>query len=410
MLTTMAPAPLQNVNVAGAMAVPSPRPLPEGEGALERAPGATLSVRVAAAQAVTSRTGRACAVGAPAIPVEHSPGPRDPCPEPLADGFGRRITDLRISVTDRCNLRCRYCMPEEGVRLLDHNRVLRSEEIIRVVKVAVGLGVRKVRLTGGEPLLRRGLPDLVAGLAAISGLEDIAVTTNGVLLGRYARDLYANGLRRVNVSLDTLRPERFVAITRRDDLHRVLDGIASAQGAGFSQIKVNMIPMRGCNDDEIASMARWAVANGLHLRYIEFMPFAGNGWSPDRVVSAAQIRATLSRELRLGAGRRETPQSPAVTFPIEGSTLSIGIIASVTQPFCERCSRMRLTAEGRLRPCLHADVEVDLATLLRSGGDEEDIRKAFRTSAGVKPRGHRELGTAARQPIAAVRPMVHIGG
>ena len=189
---------------------------------MERAPGATFTVRVVAAQAVTSRTGRACAVAAPAIPVEPSPGPWGACPEPLADGFGRRITDLRVSVTDRCNLRCRYCMPEEGVRLLDHNRVLRSEEIIRVVKVAVGLGVRKV-------------------------------------------------------------------------------------------------PMRGCNDDEVPSMARWAAANGLHLRYIEFMPFAGNGWSPDRVVSAAEIRATLSRELRLGAGRRETAQSPAVTYPIRAA-------------------------------------------------------------------------------------------
>ena len=269
MLTTMAPAPPQNMNIAGAMVVPSPRPLPEGEGELERAPGATFAVSVAAAQAVTSRVGRACAVAAPAIPVERSPGPRDACPEPLADGFGRRITDLRISVTDRCNLRCRYCMPEEGVRLLDHDRVLRSEEIVRVVKVAVALGVRKVRLTGGEPLLRSDLPALIAALSGIRGLEDVALTTNGVLLGRYVQDLRTSGLRRVNVSLDTLRPERFAAITRRDNLHRVLDGIASAQRAGFSRIKVNMIPMRGCNDDEIASMAHWAVANGLHLRFIE---------------------------------------------------------------------------------------------------------------------------------------------
>jgi cyclic pyranopterin phosphate synthase len=275
-----------------------------------------------------------------------------------------------------------------------------------VVRIAVGLGVRKIRLTGGEPLLRRDLPGLVATLAEIPGLDNLAMTTNGVLLARYARGLHASGLRHLNVSLDTLRQTRFAAITRTRSLDQVLAGIAAAQRAGFHPVKINMIPMRGCNDDEILPMARWAVAQGLHLRFIEFMPFCGNGWTPERVVSAADIRDTLARELPLGEGRRETPHAPALDYPVGSSGAVLGIIAPMTQPFCQGCSRMRLTAEGVLRPCLHADVEVSIGAALRAGADDGTLASVFRAAAAAKPAGRSQPA----RPAPSLRPMVRIGG
>jgi len=327
----------------------------------------------------------------------------------LIDGHGRQMSDLRVSVTDRCNLRCAYCTSVQELRFVPRDQILHFAEIARLVAAAAGLGIRKVRLTGGEPLVRRDLAELAAMLVAIPGVEEVPITTNGVQLASQAEGLYAAGVRRLNISLDTLRRDRYEEICGRDAVERVLAGIDLARALGFA-VRVNMVPMRGFNDDEILPMARWAAAEGLHIRFIECMPFAGNGWSAGRLVTAAEIRRRLATDLILEPGQREHQSAPAVDQRVVGSRGKIGVIASVSEPFCDRCSRMRLTAEGRLRPCLHSDIEVDVRTALRRGASARELVELFQTAATAKPRGHGDFLDPFARPAAVGRSMLRIGG
>ncbi len=324
----------------------------------------------------------------------------------LLDRYHRVINYLRVSVTDRCNLRCAYCMPEEGVRPLDHAEVLSYEEILRVARVAVRMGIHKVRITGGEPMVRRGLLGFLGELAAIPGIRDLSLTTNGVLLAGMARDLRAAGLRRVNVSLDTLRPERFERITRRPGLERVVEGIRAARAAGLEPVKVNVVAMRGFNDDEILDFVDFARQEGVEVRFIEFMP-AGGAWDRRRVVPAAEILDTLLARHPFEPAGRETASGPSRTYRLPDGT-RVGVISPLSDHFCGTCNRLRLTAAGRLRTCLFSDREVDLRRVLRSGADDRALEAVLRAAVAQKPEGH---GMAADAPCGADRPtMSRVGG
>ncbi|MFJ8626054.1 GTP 3',8-cyclase MoaA [Kitasatospora sp. NPDC093550] len=327
-------------------------------------------------------------------------------PHPLVDRFGRVHTDLRVSLTDRCNLRCTYCMPAEGLDWLARAEVLDDDEVVRLVRIAVRrLGIASVRLTGGEPLLRRGLPGLVGRLAAL-GVE-LSLTTNGIGLGRTAVALREAGLGRVNVSLDTLRPERFAAITRRDRLADVLAGMAAAKAAGLGPVKVNAVPVRGVNEDEIVALAEFAVEHGYRMRFIESMPLDAQGaWDRTAMVTAEEILAALGERFDLvPVGRHGS--APAEEWRIAGTDAVVGVIASVTRPFCGGCDRVRLTADGQLRNCLFATEESDLRSLLRGGADDAAIEAAWRTSVAGKGPGH-AIGSA--DFVRPDRPMSAIGG
>ncbi|MFJ2936785.1 GTP 3',8-cyclase MoaA [Streptomyces sp. NPDC087219] len=329
-------------------------------------------------------------------------------PAPLTDRFGRVHTDLRVSLTDRCNLRCTYCMPAEGLDWLPRPELLTDDEIVRLVRVAARrLGITEVRLTGGEPLLRRGLPGLVARLHALPDAPELSLTTNGVGLARCADALRAAGLGRVNVSLDTLRPERFAAITRRDRLPDVLAGLRAARDAGLTPVKINTVPVRGVNDDEIADLAAFAVEHGHLARFIESMPLDAQGaWDRDRMVTADEILDRLGERFELiPVGRRDN--APAEEWRIAGTDTLVGVIASVTRPFCGSCDRVRLTADGQLRNCLFATEESDLRALLRGGADDTAIEAAWRASVAGKGPGHAIDSPEFRRPE---RPMSAIGG
>lgn len=313
--------------------------------------------------------------------------------DPLRDAYARQIQYLRVSITDRCNLRCIYCMPEEGVPLMRHEDILRFEEIRRLVEIAIGLGITRVRITGGEPLARRGAVDLIRMLATLPGLEDLALTTNGTLLAPLAGDLAKAGLRRVNVSLDTLRPERFRAITRWGELEDALAGIEAAQRAGLNPVKINMVVMRGINDDEVTDLARLGLERGWHVRYIEYMPLGKEpALARERFVSTQEVRARL--EEAFGPLERATIEGsgPARTWRLAGASPSaptIGFISALSEHFCAACNRLRLSADGRLFPCLFSDVEFDIRTPLRNGADDEALRQIFRQAVGAKGPGHR---------------------
>jgi GTP 3',8-cyclase len=337
-------------------------------------------------------------------------------PEPLIDPFGRRVTDLRVSITDRCNFRCTYCMPEEGMVWLPRDELLSYEEQARVVRVCVErYGFESVRITGGEPTLRAHLPRLVAMLAPLH--IDIAMTTNGVKLPEMAHDLAAVGLRRINVSLDSLRPDVFRELTRRDDLHRVLAGIDAALDAGLDPVKVNCVVMRGVNDDEVVDLAAFGRAKGVGVRFIEFMPLDAQGmWSEDRVVPAAEILDRVHTVFPLadpGHGVTEHGAEPAARFAYADGIGDVGVIASVTEPFCDHCDRIRITAEGKLRTCLFALDEFDLRDILRTDDDvaeeEVDDRLAAQIAraVGTKWAGHR-IGQV--DFIRPGRSMSQIGG
>ncbi|WP_030242239.1 GTP 3',8-cyclase MoaA [Streptomyces sp. NRRL S-350] len=327
-------------------------------------------------------------------------------PRPLVDRFGRVHTDLRVSLTDRCNLRCTYCMPAEGLDWLPRDGVLGDDEVVRLVRIAVErLGVASVRLTGGEPLLRRGLTGLVARLAALG--VDLSLTTNGIGLARTAVGLREAGLGRVNVSLDTLRPERFAAITRRDRLADVLAGLAAAKAAGLGPVKVNAVPVRGTNEDEIVPLAEFAVEHGYRMRFIESMPLDAQGaWDRTAMVTAQEILAALGKRFDLvPVGRHGS--APAEEWRIAGTDAVVGVIASVTRPFCGGCDRVRLTADGQLRNCLFATEESDLRALLRGGADDAAVEAAWRASVAGKGPGH-AIGSA--EFVRPDRPMSAIGG
>ncbi|WP_406162107.1 GTP 3',8-cyclase MoaA [Streptomyces sp. NBC_01005] len=331
-----------------------------------------------------------------------------PHPAPLVDGFGRVHTDLRVSLTDRCNLRCTYCMPAEGLNWLPRAEVLTDDEVVRLVRIATGrLGITSVRLTGGEPLLRRGLPGLVARLGVPDAAPELSITTNGIGLARSATALRDAGLSRVNVSLDTLRPERFAAITRRDRLGDVLDGLRAARAAGLAPVKINAVPVRGVNDDEIAELTAFAVEHGYRMRFIESMPLDAQGaWDRGRMVTAEEILGRLHERFELVPAERRG-NAPAEEWRIAGTDTVVGVIASVTRPFCGSCDRVRLTADGQLRNCLFATEESDLRALLRGGADDAALEAAWRTSVSGKGPGHSVNSPEFRRPE---RPMSAIGG
>jgi cyclic pyranopterin phosphate synthase len=325
----------------------------------------------------------------------------------LTDSFGRIHNNLRISVTDRCNLRCTYCMPEEVV-FLERAELLTFEEIARFVRAAAPLGIDKIRLTGGEPLLRRDLPSLVRMLCKIAGIRDVGLTTNGLLLASQAQALYDAGLRRINVSLDTLDPEKFRLLTRRDGLEQVLAGILAAKRAGFDPVKVNAVSIRGITETEAVPLARFARQHGLELRFIEYMPIGADQWERGKVFFAHEILEQLEREVApLKPAEDYDPRAPAMDFCYTDGGGRVGIIASISRPFCQHCNRLRLTAEGKLRNCLFAVTETDLKPLLRGHGTDEQIAAAVRDCVLHKWEGH-EINTA--RFVKPLRTMHAIGG
>ena len=307
----------------------------------------------------------------------------------LLDPFKRRINYLRISVTDRCNLRCCYCMPETGIPLISHFDILTYEEILRIVRVFAAEGISKVRLTGGEPLVRKGIVDFVSDLSRIEGIEDLSLTTNGVLLMELAQGLKKAGLKRVNISLDSLEREKFRQITRKDDFQRVWKGIEEALRVGLSPVKINMVAIQGLNDDEIESFARLTLQLPLTVRYIEYMP-AGNGekWEMGDVLAIPQIKKRIENVGTLIPISSERWDGPAMRFRIDGAVGEIGLIGAVSNHFCSDCNRLRLTADGKIRTCLFSDEEIDVRDILRKGGSDSDLRRQLHVALKTKPARH----------------------
>lgn len=363
-------------------------------------------------------------------PQDPAPGPALVAPEPapaaprptagarpaLVDGFGRVHRDLRISLTDRCSLRCLYCMPAEGVPWLPKDTLLTTAEMARIARAAVAAGVREIRLTGGEPLLRPDVVDVVAALAELRAPDDapdagtpveLSLTTNGLALPRVAQRLVDAGLARVNISIDTLDRERFATLTRRDRLDDVIAGIDAALAAGLAPVKLNAVAMRGVNDDEIVTLTRFAVERGCEMRFIEQMPLdAGHVWDRVEMVDGQEILDVLAREFTLTpVGERGA--APAEKFLLDDGPATVGVIASVTAPFCGSCDRVRLTADGYLRSCLFAREETDLRSVVRSGADDDAIDAALRTCLAGKKAGHGIGEPGFEQPD---RPMSAIGG
>ncbi|RAO49636.1 Cyclic pyranopterin phosphate synthase [Micromonospora saelicesensis] len=327
----------------------------------------------------------------------------------LVDRYGRVARDLRVSLTDKCNLRCTYCMPAEGLPWLAGPELLSDEEIVRLVRVAVELlGVTEVRFTGGEPLIRPGLVDIVTAVAALEPRPRVSLTTNGIGLDRLAPALRAAGLDRVNVSLDTLDPDRFTKLTRRPRLDAVLAGLAGAAAAGLSPVKINSVLMRGVNEDEAPALLRFALDHDYQLRIIEQMPLdAQHGWARDTMVTAEEILASLRTVFDLSPDPVERGAAPAETWLVDGGPARVGVIASVTRPFCGDCDRTRLTADGQVRACLFATEESDLRAALRAGADDAELARRWRTAMWGKRAGHGIDDPTFLQPT---RPMSAIGG
>jgi len=340
-----------------------------------------------------------------------------PAVDGLVDRFGRAAIDLRVSLTDRCNLRCSYCMPAEGLPWLPNDEVLTDDEVIRLVRIAVELlGVAEVRFTGGEPLIRPGLVKIVSAVAALSPRPVIALTSNGIGLQRLAGPLRVAGLDRINVSLDTLDEERFATLTRRRRLPDVLAGLAGAVAAGLTPVKINTVLMRGVNEDEAPALLRFALAHGYELRFIEQMPLdAQHGWDRAEMVTAAEILASLQTEFALLPDPVARGGAPAETWLVDGFTAAggaghparVGVIGTVTRPFCGDCDRTRLTADGQVRACLFATDESDLRAALRGGAPDEEIANRWRIAMWGKRAGHGIDDPTFLQPN---RPMSAIGG
>lgn len=329
--------------------------------------------------------------------------------EPLIDTLGRVHTNLRLSVTDRCNIRCFYCMPDENVRFLPRRDILSFEEIERFARVAAGLGVNKLRLTGGEPLVRAELHKLVERLASIDGIEDIALTTNGILLAEQARALKDAGLSRINISLDALSEETFRHIARREGLDRVLAGIHAAKRVGFTRIRLNAVAIKGVTEPEVVPLANFAREQGMEMRFIEFMPLdAENHWQHDQVLSGEEIRRQIEAAIGpLEPAERPDPSQPATDFRFTDGGGTIGFINPVTQPFCEDCNRLRLTAEGKIRNCLFSTEEWDARAIIRSGGTDDDLIALLRDCIHAKKPGH---GIDSSDFVRPSRAMYQIGG
>lgn len=327
----------------------------------------------------------------------------------LVDRLGRVHTALRVSVTDRCNIRCFYCMPLENVKFRPREELLTFEEIERIARIAVTLGIHKIRLTGGEPLVRSDLPRLVARLAAIEGIGDLALTTNGILLTEQAAPLKAAGLDRLNVSLDTLSEETFQKISRRSGLERILDGIFAARAAGFTDIRLNAIAIRGLTEADIVPLAEFARTHDFELRFIEFMPLdAENHWESGQVLTSQEIRLTLEAEFcPLLPSPRLDPSQPAVDFHFADGRGRIGFINPISQPFCSSCNRLRITAEGQVRNCLFSTTEWDARALLRNGSTDDQIRELVRDCVLHKLPAH---GVGEADFVKPERAMYQIGG
>ncbi len=327
---------------------------------------------------------------------------------PLIDSFGRRMNYMRISITDRCNFRCTYCMPAEGVPWKPRGEILTYEEILRLVRVGTRIGIDQIRITGGEPTVRKGVVDFIRELAHIPGVRDLSMTTNGLLLPHLAQPLADAGLRRLNVSIDTLQPEKFREITRTGNLTHVMNGVQAAMTAGMRPVKINMVVMRGVNEADVPELARLTLDMGVDVRYIEYMPI-GVSWEEceKHLVTGSQMRESIAASgLELERVPPDYPEEPARYWRIKGAQGRIGFITTLSEPFCATCNRIRLTADGKLRPCLNCEDEVDLKSILRDGGSDDDLIAVFREAARRKWAGHqlREHATALN------RVMSQIGG
>lgn len=322
----------------------------------------------------------------------------------LADQYGRKINYLRVSVTDRCNLRCRYCMPPEGVPLKDHSELLTFEEIETIVRAGAELGIEKVRLTGGEPLLRKGFLDLVKKLSAVEAIKDLALTTNGTLLGPMAKDLRAAGMGRVNISLDTLKPERFKQMTGSDDWQKAHDGILAALGAGFKQVKLNVVVIAGYNDDEIEDFISFAKDKQIGLRFIEFMPVGNAYWEPSKMLDSETIKKLIAESVKLIPVTHKN--SIVEEYQIEGSPATVGFISPLSQKFCKKCNRLRLTSDGFLKPCLGSKSEVNIKVPVRSGLAGTELRRVFYEALRLKPACHK----MDQGGVDIARHMAEVGG
>ncbi|HET6166947.1 MAG TPA: GTP 3',8-cyclase MoaA [Marmoricola sp.] len=327
----------------------------------------------------------------------------------LADRHGRVATDLRVSLTDRCNLRCSYCMPAEGLDWLPRAEVLSDDEVVRLIRIGVEqLGITAVRFTGGEPLLRKGLVDVVRRTKQLAPSPEVSLTTNALGLGRVAEALRDAGLDRVNVSLDTVRRDDFARITRRDRFDDVVAGLEAARRVGLEPVKVNAVLLRGVNDDQAPELLRWCLEHGYHLRFIEQMPLdPQHGWTREDMVTADEILASLEKEFVLTEAREPRGSQPAEEFLVDGGPLTVGVIASVTRPFCGDCDRVRLTADGQIRNCLFAREESDLRTALRAGADDDELARRWVAAMAAKLPGHGIDDPTFLQPT---RPMSAIGG
>lgn len=306
----------------------------------------------------------------------------------LKDNYQRTIDYLRISVTDRCNLRCIYCMPPEGLIPFEHKEILSYEEIVRVARIATSIGVRKIRITGGEPLVRKNITYLISFLRSMAGIEELSLTTNGILLSRFANQLAEAGLDRVNISLDSLKPDKYREITRGGDITMVLKGIEEAEMAGLRPIKINMVPIRGTNDNEIVEFARLTLKYPYQVRFIEFMPFGTEDmWSPEKFISTDEMKSIVARIGPITPAKL-TKAGPARYYRFDDALGVIGFISPLSHHFCRECNRLRLTADGKLRPCLFSETEIDLKPALRSGASDNEIERLIKLSIETKPEGH----------------------
>ena len=325
----------------------------------------------------------------------------------MKDYYGRKIDYLRISVTDKCNLRCIYCMPSAGVRPFKHRDILTYEEIIRIVRIAVSFGVKKIRLTGGEPLTRKNITYLISSLNAIDGIENISLTSNGVLLEKYAEEIARAGLNRVNVSLDSLRTEKYADVTRGGDIGSVLRGIEKAERAGLIPVKINMVVIRGFNDDEIEDFARITLEKSYQVRFIEFMPVGAKEiWSPEKYVPINEIKSIVERVAPL-IPIRIRKSGPARYYRFDGAAGVVGFINAISHQFCNECNRLRLTADGKLKPCLFSETEIDLKTVLRSSASDSEIERLLKLAIEMKPAGH---NITCEGTLHHLSPMSKIGG
>lgn len=325
----------------------------------------------------------------------------------IRDTYERRINYMRVSVTDRCNLRCFYCMPETGICQLDHKDILRYEEMFRIIRIAVDNGIDKVRVTGGEPLIRKGIAGFIKDLSALKGINDLSLTTNGVLLADMAKELYDAGLKRINISIDSLKRDTFKEITRHDCLERVMDGLYKAQEVGFSPIKINVVIVKGLNDDEVIEFARLTEEHPFNVRFIEYMPIGDdNSWNKERFISSDDIKSTIETYAELKPVEKTDKSSPARNYKLERAKGEVGFISPISQHFCSSCNRIRLTADGKLRNCLFSEKESDLRSAIRSGKDDEVISGIIRKSIQVKPEGHE----AIKESSDKKRSMHSIGG